>query len=126
MLLELAYLRSYEHMGVAVLRCQSGCECDELQIDAHQEERSSQVHLQTLFASQSARCVLSLTVAGNSSSGEHKFKVTGLIVSEQSGTQHSVQAAGAVEYVGDIAARSAAGKFDVLNHVRRRARRRSS
>ncbi len=52
-------------------------------------------------------------------------QVTGLIVSEQAGAMHSVQAAGSLEYVAEIAARDNSGKFELRNHVRRRALQRA-
>jgi hypothetical protein len=45
-LIELAYLKSYSGMGAAVLRCLSGCQCQETRIDGHHEARNSQVWLQ--------------------------------------------------------------------------------
>ncbi len=189
-LVEISYLRSYEHMGVALVRCESGCECEETYMDGHHSERNSQVgrlgaggldaeragcrglqkgwerhrswsswvlrcpcsvpanagqaphhpllprtctqphlrrhsrpqvHLHTFFATQADKCVISVTVSNITNSGEHKMKVTGLIVSEQAGTHNAVHNAGAVEYVGDIVSREvSSGKFNVLNHARRR------
>ena len=42
-LVEIAYLKSYEHMGMALVRCESGCECEETYMDGHHAERNSQV-----------------------------------------------------------------------------------
>lgn len=56
-------------------------------------------------------------------SGEHKVKVAGAIVSEQSGEQDGLENAGAVEHVHDIIFRSHSrhghgGRvFDIRNHV---------
>lgn len=79
-----------------------------------------QVALHTFHVSQSPDCVISVTVSNETQSGQHKVKVSGLIVSEQAGLLHTVQAAGAFEYVADIAAKAPDGKFNVLNHVRLR------
>lgn len=78
------------------------------------------MHLHTFFVTQSPTCLISVTVSNNTNSMEHKVKISGLIVSEQAGSGHSVQNAGAVEYVSDIAARDKEGKFNLLNHARRR------
>jgi hypothetical protein len=43
MLLQLAYLMSYEHMGVATVRCDSGCSCNDTLIDGHHKQHWSQV-----------------------------------------------------------------------------------
>jgi hypothetical protein len=77
-----------------------------------------QTALHTFHVTQSPQCVISITVSKESLSGQHKVKITGLIVSEQAGLVHTVQAAGAFEYVADIAAKAADGKFNVMNHVR--------
>jgi hypothetical protein len=84
------------------------------------------VHLHTFFATQADKCVISATVSNNTNSGEYKMKISGLIVSEQAGTTNAVHNAGAVEYVGDIVSREvSSGKFNVLNHARRRRRGRA-
>jgi hypothetical protein len=81
------------------------------------------VNLHTFFVTQADKCVISVTISNITNSGEHKVKVSGLIVSEQAGTSHAVHNAGAVEYVGDIVSREvSSGKFNVLNHARRRGR----
>ncbi len=43
MLVELAHLRSYEKMGIGIVRCVSGCTCDETKMDGHHNEKNSQV-----------------------------------------------------------------------------------
>jgi DNA polymerase alpha subunit B len=42
-LVELAYLKSYESMGVALVRCEEGCTCEDTHMDGHHTERNSQV-----------------------------------------------------------------------------------
>lgn len=81
-----------------------------------------QAALHTFHVSQSPQCVINITVSNETHSGQHKVKITGLIVSEQAGLLHTVQAAGAFEYVADIAAKAPDGKFNVKNHVRRMRR----
>lgn len=53
------------------------------------------------------------------SSGEHKFKMTGIMLSEESGEHEGIRNSGAVEYVSDISQRGG-GTFEVNNHARRR------
>ncbi len=43
MLLQLAFLMSYERMGVATVRCDSGCSCNDSLINGHHKDHSSQV-----------------------------------------------------------------------------------
>jgi hypothetical protein len=52
--------------------------------------------------SQAAECVASLTVLEDSASGGHKFKLTGIIVSEEAGGS-ARQTGGGVGYAHDIA-----------------------
>jgi DNA polymerase alpha subunit B len=42
-LVELAYLRSYERMGIGIVRCERGCSCEETLMDGHHNEKNSQV-----------------------------------------------------------------------------------
>ena len=41
--LELAYMKSYEHMGQAMISCVTGCTCDNQLLDAHDDIRASLV-----------------------------------------------------------------------------------
>lgn len=86
----LVFLQSYEHMGTANVSCVSGCTCTSITIDAHRKNQVSLPGLAQLEAvSQHPRCVLRVTVGSNSSSGQHKFKVLGVIRSGEgfSGSQ---------------------------------------
>jgi hypothetical protein len=42
---ELGYLRSYENMGRAAVRCEGGCKCEPWTLDGHHESRTSQTFL---------------------------------------------------------------------------------
>ena len=118
--MELAHLKSYEHMGRANLTCLRGCTCQPLLLEAHHAERSSQTYLQHVYVTQSPECVVELTVLPETSSGEHKFKVIAIMVSEVAGVQKGIQNSGAVEYVHDIASRSTEERrFDITLHARR-------
>ncbi|GLI64554.1 hypothetical protein VaNZ11_007873 [Volvox africanus] len=79
------YLRSYEHMGKAEFRCVSGCTCSSREYDGHHEEKVSQLYMARMEVSQHPACVLEVEVSNTSSSGEHKFKVAGVVVSEKAG-----------------------------------------
>ncbi len=69
---------------------------------------------------------MAVTILPVTSSGEFKFKVMGIMVSEVSGVQRGIQNNGAVEYVHDIASRSDKDRrFDITNHARRRRQRRA-
>jgi len=85
----LAYLKSYEHMGVARVRCRGGCACEppEQEVDAHHDVPASTVYLARVLASPASACEIAVTVLARSSSpgGEHKFKVSGVMMNEYTG-----------------------------------------
>ena len=79
------YLTSYEHMGQASVSCTAGCSCITELIDAHSsKQRTSIIATHRVPITESAAggpwCVLRVVVLDGTSSGEHKFKLTGLLV----------------------------------------------
>lgn len=116
MVVELMHLKSYEHMGVASVKCTSGCTCDESKFDGHHEERNSQLNIHKIMVSQSQECVIVVTVLGETSSGDHKVKVAGMVVSEVAGVE-GIKNGGALWYVHDISMRAKDGVFEVMNHA---------
>lgn len=42
-IIEVSYLKSYVNMGKASVTCVSGCTCEQTKIDAHNQEKNSQV-----------------------------------------------------------------------------------
>ncbi len=44
-MVEIAYLKSYHHMGKALITCISGCSCEDSIIDGHQTDKVSQVRM---------------------------------------------------------------------------------
>ncbi|KAK3267497.1 DNA polymerase alpha subunit B [Cymbomonas tetramitiformis] len=92
----LGYLQSYEHMGRAALSCEN-CQCEPTDgsgseiwkggaggwvIDAHIELRESTLGMWFMRVSQHAECLIRLETLEDSSSGENKFKITNVMVSE--------------------------------------------
>jgi hypothetical protein len=117
-LLQLAHLKSYEHMGQARIACAKGCTCNATTLDAHHSDRTSQTFLHGVMVSQAPQCVVSITVLPETHSGEHKFKVTGAMVSEVAGDTVGMDRPGLLEYVADIASRSKReNTFDISNHI---------
>lgn len=92
--LYVAHLKSYEHMGTAQISCSSGCSCTPVTVDGHQNIRESTTYLARLDATRHASCVVAVEVLPQTSSGEHKFKVTGVMVSDKSGSGESEMPAG--------------------------------
>jgi hypothetical protein len=82
--IQLAYLRSYNKMGKAEVRCSGGCSCRPMLVDGHHSSRTSTIFLLRVQPSAGARCVVSVTVMSDTRSGGHKFKVTGVMASEVS------------------------------------------
>lgn len=73
-------LKSYEGMGIARIDCIEGCECGPEDVDGHWSHESSQNDMNKLVVSMAERCVLRVTNTNRSSSGNHKFKLTSLIL----------------------------------------------
>ncbi|GAX77809.1 hypothetical protein CEUSTIGMA_g5252.t1 [Chlamydomonas eustigma] len=117
-LVELAYLKSYEKMGKAEVKCGGDCSCKASVIDGHHGIRNSQLHLHNFYVTQGSNCIITLKVLAESSSGHNKVKVAGLMISEESGEHEGIRNHMAVEYVHDISQRSKDGTFEVNNHAR--------
>jgi hypothetical protein len=79
---QLAYLRSYQQMGKAEVRCSGGCSCRPALVNGHHSSRTSTIHLLRVQPSAGAQCVVSVTVLSDTRSGGHKFKVTGVMANE--------------------------------------------
>jgi hypothetical protein len=107
--LVVVHLKSYQHMGIAALSCHGACTCEPRAIDAHNTERVSLETLAppltvcpaaTADGAPSRRgkahgghvgghvdghspahphCHVRVAVVNESRSGEHKFKITGLV-----------------------------------------------
>ena len=91
MTLLLAYLKSYEHMGIASMACMQGCTCRTRLVDGHQMARESTTHLHELLVSQHAECFVGVTVTNHTNSGEHKFKVSGIIMQDEAAAAAGVK-----------------------------------
>eukprot|EP00877_Chromochloris_zofingiensis_P007869 jgi/Chrzof1/3335/Cz12g21090.t1 len=82
----IAYLKSYVKMGKAKFECLEGCTCAvEDNVDALHNLRQSTIFLVRLLVSQHPRCVIGITVLEETSSGEHKFKISGIMMNEYTG-----------------------------------------
>lgn len=102
-------------------RCESGCECPDTRLDGYQQAKTSLLMLHNVYATQHPNCVLSVIVHHETTTGEHKVKIAGVIVSEESGEQKGLTNSAAVEHVHDISFRHGWGNssyFDIRNHVR--------
>ncbi|MEW5305456.1 MAG: hypothetical protein WDW36_007994 [Sanguina aurantia] len=83
---ELAILKSYEHMGKATVTCEGGCTCEPTALNGAHELKQSIIVMEKVMLSSTGQgdCSLVITTTKESDSGEHKFKVLAVIVSEAS------------------------------------------
>eukprot|EP00854_Cymbomonas_tetramitiformis_P003098 gene3098-3932_t len=101
MKISIGYLQSYEHMGKAALSCEN-CKCepygeslhsskeDELGrrlIDAHMDLRESTLGMWFMKISEHAECRIKLETVEDTTSGEHKFKITNIVLGELPGEE---------------------------------------
>ena len=82
----IAFLSSFEQMGIVSLGCFSGCSCDVQRINAH---RGSLVRNASIFERHnfevkgaSSSCLLRIQVLNETDSGSHKFKVKTVTVAD--------------------------------------------
>ena len=81
------FLKSYQHMGKVKITCFADCACAPLVLDAHHDARYSPYDLSWFGATPTGqgRCGVRLTVLDETSSGEHKFKLTALFLNQLGG-----------------------------------------
>ena len=95
----LGHLISYEHMGVAAVRCLDECDCGQSEVDAHVPGgKFSVFKAKTFHATRKAAvagaaaqpatcgCKVQLTILPRTGSGEHKFKVLTLMTATKEGS----------------------------------------
>ncbi|PRW59533.1 hypothetical protein C2E21_1609 [Chlorella sorokiniana] len=82
-----AHLTSYAHMGQANVTCITGCTCPDVTIEGHQPEHHSQTVLTNVDVSTAEVCRMRVSVLPTSTSpdGEHKVKLSGVVLSEVAG-----------------------------------------
>jgi hypothetical protein len=82
---QLAYLKSYSNMGQARITCSGGCSCKSVYLDGHHQYRVSTVFLMHLQPSPAKYCEVNVEVLEGTRSEGHKFKVSGIMVSDVRG-----------------------------------------
>ena len=67
--------------------CTATCRCAELEVDAHHSERSSQVYTEAFGIEAGKACTIRVEILAATSSpdGEHKFKVSTLMIRDGAG-----------------------------------------
>mmetsp|Transcript_33865 Transcript_33865/g.75103 ORF Transcript_33865/g.75103 Transcript_33865/m.75103 type:complete len:554 (+) Transcript_33865:139-1800(+) len=91
LLIQIIYLRSYDNMGCAKLDCAGSCACDSHELDGQWEQQTS-IMVEGLMVG-SARldkakkdivrepCTITIAVIKKTRSGGHRFKVSGIVIS---------------------------------------------
>jgi len=79
-MLTLRYLISYQRMGTALLTCKAGCSCAPVTLQGHAVGGVSIEAASTIRLTGASVCTLRLVVQNATLSGEHKFKVLGVMV----------------------------------------------
>lgn len=82
MVVWVGYVKARRMMGSARLFCASGCSCRDVVLNAWHPSVHPQHALAALHVSQSAECQVGVQVLPQTRSGHHKFKVTGVMVSQ--------------------------------------------
>jgi hypothetical protein len=82
MLVLVGYLKGPRLMGRARISCMSGCSCKAVTVDAWHAHPHLRLAAAKLHVTQSPECLIGVRVLGESSSGHHKFKVTGVMVAQ--------------------------------------------
>jgi hypothetical protein len=72
-------------MGIAHIGCVHGCTCSGHDLDANQAARESTTHLHRIVTTQHEECTIALIVTRrtNSVPPEHKFKISGVMMSDE-------------------------------------------
>jgi hypothetical protein len=82
MVVFIGYLKGPRMMGRARISCVSGCSCSPLTVDGWHAHPHMRLATAKLHVTQSPECLVEVQVLPQSSSGHHKFKVTGVLVSQ--------------------------------------------
>ena len=86
-IVNLAMLSSYEHMGRASISCVFGCTCNPVVLDFAIKDHFSPVRLFPFSVSKHNDCHVNITVLNETSSEGHKVKLLGFTIEEDSRIQ---------------------------------------
>lgn len=79
-MLALQHLKSYQHMGSFSLECIANCTCTNTTVNSHWQQKISVPESHSIQVTQHENCIMKVTVLNETSSGEHKVKIVGVIV----------------------------------------------
>ena len=88
MTIGLGFLISYQHMGVALLRCVDGCDCHSKEYSSHHPNKVSITSWRTLevkLPEGSGTCTVQVTISDKSKSDPpgHKVKLSAVMTTEE-------------------------------------------
>ena len=78
----LMVLTSYEHQGIIGIECVAGCTCQPTRFDAHTTDKYSIMKPHAFAVTEHEQCEFKVTVLPETSSGQHKVRVSGMLVTE--------------------------------------------
>jgi hypothetical protein len=96
MVIMVGYLKSNGRMGRAKISCISGCSCQPVTVDGYHKHHHQRLATARVYVTQSPECHIGVQVLPKTSSGHHKFKVTGVMLAHavdyrSPGSEHAHQ-----------------------------------
>ncbi|KAI8472193.1 MAG: hypothetical protein J3K34DRAFT_519954 [Monoraphidium minutum] len=82
-MLALSFLKSYSNMGKVKVACVKGCNCRDVIFDAKNTKPTSELHTERMPLSPHPQCRVRLTILPETSTGDHKFRISGVAVHKQ-------------------------------------------
>lgn len=82
-MLALSFLKSYSDMGKVKIQCVSGCTCQEVIKDAKNKTPTSELHTERMPISPHPECKIRITILDETSTKDHKFRLSGVAVHKQ-------------------------------------------
>ncbi|WIA40473.1 hypothetical protein OEZ86_013829 [Tetradesmus obliquus] len=71
-------------MGIVRLQCEQGCSCEALEVNGENTDRTAELDTVQTQVSAHPRCVVSVTLLNQTTTGGHKFKINGMAVAAYS------------------------------------------
>ncbi|KAF6261151.1 hypothetical protein COO60DRAFT_811472 [Scenedesmus sp. NREL 46B-D3] len=72
-------------MGIVKLQCEEGCSCEPLEVNGENTDRAAELDTVETQVSAHARCVVSVTLLNQTTTGGHKFRINGMAVAAYKG-----------------------------------------
>ena len=82
-MLAISYLRSYSEVGHAYVECVAGCTCKPKLLDGKNKRATSEIFTDRMPISPHKQCNIKIRIKESTSTGKHKFRISGLAVHKQ-------------------------------------------